>query len=269
MKSVCFGLPRTAEGARTAIKRYEEQNSDLPAPTRRMMALSACGKYFGRRVLEEATGQKLPRLPFRDWSWRWWNALNLAGLGSLWPGFVAQIKIGGLDQGARYVELRSSAKRYQTFLCIAGTNPRNHHKPVRDILWTKGGCWRIESSLTKLLVLKQHLPERTLVTQYQKTLGHHKVRLLERELMNLIDPDTMMSSEAKHRALDYVRRRIPEMLGWKRKRVGYEMAAWFFQQKIPVPDGTVVPDRRSGYVTRKWGSVRHNRDWQVRSHWSV
>lgn len=264
--SVAKGQPRTVEGARAALVAYEAANPDIPAPTRRMMGLSALGKYFGRRILEEAVGHKLPQLPFRDASWRWWNALNLAGLGSRWEDFVQGAYSGGTCEGAKrvrdYCEARGEISLYLTFLRHSGTNPWKHCRPITGHIWTRGGCWRPESSLTKLLVLKQHLPQRKMPRTWQRKMGHEKVRLLERELMNLIDPETLMSSDAKYRALDYTRRRLAEMLGYRRKRVGLNMAAWFFQQKLPYTRGAVVPDRATGYVTRNW-------DRKLRDHWST
>ena len=253
-------FPKTPEGARQALHVYETQNADLPEGIRRLMGLSALGKYYGRKHLEAAVGEKLPRLPFRDWSWRWWNALNLSGLGHHWESFLRYVQRGGLRAAATYLRAHSTPDQYLLFLKRAGTNPHNHHKPVRDVIWTKGGCWRIESPMTRLLVQKKHLPARPVATAWQQRIVP-VVRVVETELMNLVNPDAMLSYEAKALALDYVRRRLPQLLGSKRPRFSLETACWFFQQPIPGPLGTLVPYGRTGYVTLRWHK-------QAQTYWS-
>ena len=112
------------------------------------------------------------------------------------------------------------------------------------------------------MVLGLPVEGRTYDRPWQKRLGTHRARLLERELYNAINPDAVLSYEAKALALDYFRRRLPEMLGWrKQKLASYRAAAWFFQQPIPCPYGVVVPGGRLGYPYRR-------RDTQVRAYWS-
>lgn len=260
--SVSEGQPRTVAGARAALRTYEDANPDIPAPTRRMMGLSALGKRFGRKILEEAVGKTLPQLPFRDASWRWWNALALAGLGDQWPRFVAALPTGGVWAGAdavrRWCVRHHRRSAYMRFLRHAGTDPSHHQRPVTGVVWTKGGIWRVESPLTRLLVRKQHLPPRPLVTRWQQQLGHERIRLLERELMHLVDPDLLMSYDAKWLAVAYARRRLTEMLGWRKRKASIAVAVWFFQQQIPFKDGVVVPGRRPGYTERRHARKAHD-----------
>ena len=142
-------------------------------------------------------------------------------------------------------------RRYQLFLRRCGVNPHNHHSPLRDVVWTKGGCWWTASTFTQLLVLKRHLPPRRRVLRWQKRLSDEAVRLLESELMNLIDPDVMFSYEAKQLALEYVRRRLGQLQGWTKRRVSLAAVAWFFDHSIPDPghQGTVAPHPQPGYTT--------------------
>lgn len=133
------------------------------------------------------------------------------------------------------------------------------------MLWSKQGSWDAKSPFTKLLVLKQHLPERPLLQRYQRRLGHDRVRFLERELMYLVNPDKLTPPEAKQRAVEYVRRRIPQMLGLNGTEMSPAVAAWFFQTEIPVggyryvgprpPRGRLFPRT---YVDR---TRRRQRSW--------
>jgi hypothetical protein len=245
------GLPRTVEGARSALAKYEADNSDLEFNTRRLLALAAAGSYFGRRLLEEATGSKLPKAVFRDTSWRYWNCLALSGLGSYWNRFREIATTHSISAACSYLKRRVSRKKYEVFSKRVGTiSKTNKRKHVGEEVWTKGGTWETRSALTQLLVLKRHLPPREFRTQTQKKLGHQGVRLLEKELMNLIDPDRELIQECKYRAKDYADRRIPEILGWaKIKRAGPSMLAWFFQVRI-VSYNEVYKPVAGGYVRR-------------------
>ena len=66
---------------------------------------------------------------------------------------------------------------------------------------------------------------------WQRKLGDSGVQLIERELTYLYDPDIQAPYEIKTQAIQYVRRRISEMLG-RKKPIGLHAAAWFFQQSI-------------------------------------
>lgn len=227
---------------------------DLDPQTRRLMALGATSRYFGRGLLEQALQQKLPRTPFRDWAWRWWNVLRLSSLEDKWDKFSALAQDSNLREASEWLRRSVSNKKYQEVLRRAGTNPYNVHRKKRKartgrVLWTKGGCWREESPYTKLLVLKQPLPQRALVKNWQRRLGHAAVAQIERELMRLINPDVTFRLDAIDRAQQYVSRRIPEMLNYpKRRTVGPVCLAWFFHTRIRVPGrGTVAPLGSTGY----------------------
>lgn len=219
------------------------------------MALSAVGKYYGRKNLEVALGQKLPKLPFRDCAWRYWNAMNMAGIGVYWGNFVFNLAVGGTVRESAQL-LRSLVPRYNytTFLRYLGTNPHNSHRRFRDV-WTKGGNWDGQSNFTRLLVRKQHLEPRVCVTHMQKKLKP-RIRMLERELMRLIDPDTSLPHECRHQAVAYAKRRMAQLCGYQ--RVGLDQVAWFFQARIPMKTGTIVPIKGTGYTYR----TRDNKPWE-------
>jgi hypothetical protein len=243
--------PRTRQGALSALRAYEESNSDLPPNVRRLLGLAAIGRYFGRRCLEAALQTPLPKAPFRDWSWRWWNVLLTSGLEEHWNDFAGACQHNGVRAGAHLLRTRCTEEQYRLFLRRAGTNPHNDHRAKRGhVLWTKGGCWRIESPFTRLLVLNKHLPKRPLVRWWQRKLGHNGVKLLEQEIMNAINPDVMFRGDAIQSAVDYYRWRLPRLLQWSSARASAASAAWFFQTAIPDREGTVAPDS-SGWYTRR------------------
>ena len=65
--------------------------------------------------------------------------------------------------------------------------------------------------------------------------------------MHLYDPDQLPPYEIKQRAVEYVRRRIADMLG-RKKPMGYHAAAWFFQAKVLDPRGAVLVPKDGGRV---------------------
>lgn len=243
---------RTPVEALAALKAYEDANSDIPHPTLRLMALGAFAYAYGRRVLEAALEQRLPRLPFRDHSWRYWKCLELSGLGHCWDAFRDTVHAQGIRKACAQLRRTVPRDQYKLFRKRQWTTPHSG-KGVRDKVWTKGGVWRRESRFTQVLVLKQHLPRRTCLKPWHYKVEGPVARLVEKELMGLIKPDQTFPFEARQQAVDYVRRRIPELLGRKRA-LGMEGVAWFFQQDIPIPhprDGhpaALVPDPKTGYV---------------------
>ncbi len=60
------------------------------------------------------------------------------------------------------------------------------------------------------------------------------MRLLERECFHMTDPDKVSVPDAKQRAVEHVRRRIPQLLDYKTDLMSKAVAAWFFQTEIPV-----------------------------------
>lgn len=238
---------RTALEVIQKLDRYERENADLPASTRRLMGISALAKGYGRKILEEAFG-KLPTTPFRDHSWRWWNVLLLSGLESKWDKFRDLAQSKSLRSAAKWLKKHTTKVEWALFCRRAGAflleNPANfphhldHRRKKGDVIWTKGGSWRIEHPLTKIIVLKQHLPRRPLFRRFHHKLGHEGIRLLERELMHAFNPDAMLTHECKEAAMTYIRQRIPEMLNTSYKSATAETLAWFLQTPIANDRGT-------------------------------
>src|SRR5262245_35418567 len=263
LKGITAGLPRSPDGARQALLRYEAQNADLPVDVRRVLALAACGRYFGRRNLELAMARPLPNYPFRDWSWRWWNVLYHSGLASEWHTFIADVRLGGLRQAA--ARLRWSRSREEYLLCLrrAGTTPHNNRRSYTSRVWKKAGTWSARSNFTKILVEHQHLPGRPMVKGWQLKLGNKGVQLIEKELFKLYDPDSLPPHEIKQRAVEYVRRRISDVLA--RKRVmGYHASAWLFQEIVTDGVGLLVPREGGRVISEKFQGLRQflkGMDW--------
>lgn len=261
--SLFKGLKRTPQDAQVAITRFEAANGDLDPSQRRLLAVAAAARYFGRKNLEAALGKTLPFLPFRDWAWRWWNVLQLSGLAGQWPRFKELAEARGLRSALDDLRHRSTEEQFLLLLRRAGTGrvgERRKHNTTA--LWTKGGTWDKRNNFTKLLVLNQHLPERELLLPWQRRLGHDGVKRLEKELMHLVDPDKHFGVEARQLALDYARRRIPEMLNVTYKRASPKSLAWFFQVPIPGVQAITIAISRYPFYRR----LRPNRPGDTKQH---
>lgn len=224
--------------ANAKVVRYEQENADLPKRTRRLLALFTVARASTRAVIAQILGHDSAAL-FRDHAKRWWMVLSYSGLHPHWQGFKQRGQHGGLTVACKWLRREVTKEEWKLFKRRAGVPIgfrlwNRSTKPKGDVIWTKQGCWDRKSSFTKLLVLKEHLPERPLLQRYQRRLGHDRIRLLERELMYEIDPDKMTPPQAKQRAVQYVRRRIAEIVGYRRNEMSPAVAAWFFQTEIPV-----------------------------------
>jgi len=258
----------TYQQACAKVVAYEKVNADLPRQTRRLLALFTIARASTRDVITRLLGHDSAAL-FRDHSRRWWLVLSWSHLSRYWDGFRERGQHEGLTVASTWLQNQITPEQWELFerragVCV-GFNLWNRSEKLKgNVIWTKGGCWDRKSSFTKLFVLKQHLPARPLVQQYQRRLGNDRVRLLERELMYEIDPDKMTPPEAKQRAVEYVRRRISEMLGYKRE-LGPAVAAWFFQTEIPVGGNRYVGPRvergRRGPRTYVDWTRRRQRSW--------
>ena len=227
-----------ARQANDKVVAYEEVNADLPRQTRRLLALFTIARASTRGVIAQILGYDSAVL-FRDHAKRWWMVLNRSGLSRYWEGFKERGQYEGLTAACTWLQSQVTPEQWDLFERRAGVSIgfnlwNRSEKPKGHVIWTKQGCWDRKSPFTKILVLGEHLPERLLRQRYQRRLGHDYVRLLERELFYEIDPDKMTPPQAKQRAVQYVRRRIPEMLGANRTEMSPAVAAWFFQIEVPV-----------------------------------
>ena len=258
-----------ARQANDKVVAYEEVNADLPRQTRRLLALFTIARASTRGVIAQILGYDSAVL-FRDHAKRWWMVLSRSGLSRYWDGFKERGQNEGLTAACKWLRREVTPEEWKLFERRAGVPIgfklwNRSTKPKGDVIWTKQGCWDRKSPFTKILVLGEHLPERPLLQLYQRRLGHDYVRLLERELIHEINPDKMTPHQAKQRAAQYVQRRIPEMVRYKRSEMSPAVAAWFFQTEIPVGGYRYVGPhvqrgRRSPrtYVDR---TARRQRSW--------
>ena len=261
--------PLTYQQAKARVIAYEKANADLPAHTRRLLALFTTARASSRYAMTQLLGRDSAIL-FRDHARRWWVVLSTSGLSRYWDGFKDRGQNEGLTEAAKWLRREVTREEWELFRRRAGATVgfklwNRSTKPKGDVVWTRQGSWDRKSPFTKLLVLKEHLPERPLLQRYQRRLGHDYVRFLESELMHEIDPDEMTPPQVKDRAVEYVRRRIPVMLGSKRDMMAPAVAAWFFQTEVPVGGHRYVGPRpprsrryQSTYVDR---TARRQRSW--------
>ncbi|OHD28411.1 MAG: hypothetical protein A2Y38_16680 [Spirochaetes bacterium GWB1_59_5] len=255
-----MSLVKSPEAVKQALREYEQVNAWVEPPLRRLLALCALTPKFGKRVTEQALGKKLPNLVLRDPSWRYWNCLHLAGLGDQWPDLVQATYNGGTRHAVYHLRRMSGTDPYRRFRSLLGSTSLSN-KPVTQHLWTKGGNWFRRYPPTQLYVLKEHpLDLRKYRSRKQTKLGSYGVELLEHELMNLVNPDALLSYECKQLGLTYLRRRWPEMIREK-GRVSLEEACWFFQSPVPYTPGKALEvDERTGYVHERYDKSIHN-EW--------
>ena len=258
------------EQARIDLKNYERDNGDISPATRRLLALSWLGSKYGRKVMEYVLGQSLPRTPFRDSSWRWWTCLRLSGMEDKWDGFKDLAERDGLRKAMQWLRANTDPATLSIFQKRAGQGLHNTggRKPKGQFVWTKGGQWHKHMPMTKLLVLNQHLPPRHKHKPWQRRLGDDGVHRLESEVMALINPDIVFPHEAKWTAVQYVRRRIPELVGGRGYRSGsasQAAAAWFFNQTLPTEDGygyiAIRPNGRTHTFVDKTQRCARIWDW--------
>lgn len=87
--------------------------------------------------------------------------------------------------------------------------------------------------------------------RWQRQLGNKGVKLIEKELFRLYDADEMPAHEMKQRAVEYVRRRISEVLG-RKLVMGYHASAWFFQEIVTDGVGLLVPQEGGRVISEKF-----------------
>lgn len=234
--------PKTLEQAKAYVQRYEAANRDLEPPVRRLLALFALGtKKTAIDIVDTLLGYP-STVPYRDISRRWWLVLESCRLEEYWEGF----KERGQEQNVlvAWRWLRELARERHgpemVHLLYQRLGPYPHGPPQNygersPFLWYKAGSWAREKPLTRLLILGKPLKYRDpCYHRWVQQLGGARLRLLERELVHLIDPDVITPPEAAWRAKDYVERRLGELLAG-RKKVSAGMIAWVLGTAVPGP----------------------------------
>lgn len=235
--------PRNLSQARDWLTVYEKRNADLPQRDRRMLglfALASMRRVLPRTVVEEIVGY--PTSVFsRDISRRWWLVLSRSGCAKHWKHFKKIAEQDGSPIAYRWLCARISKKRREVVDRRLGTSVwritkswlKGYRQTERRWRWFKMGLWESRSPWTILLIDGGTLADRRTVMPY--TWCHklnRKVRLLERECYHRINPDLVSIPEAKWGTLEYVRKRIPELIGYTRKYATLRQLSWFLTVDI-------------------------------------
>lgn len=243
------------------MDRYRKLNKDLPARTATAMGVAAVRPYFPKEVVRTVYGQ-LPR-HLSDPAWFWGNAVHLAGLGWFWPKFRQLANDHSIYKAAVDLRTKCSKRKWRKLLRRAGKDPRQSKvKKSRARtgawVWTLGGRWhRSWGGFTTILVKHEHVTGRAYTRRWQHKLGERGVRVLERELMSVVNPERMFPAQARWAAMDYVRRRLPELLH-DRRVGGLWSAAWVMQGLVPTDNGVLyIEDGHvlKGRGKRKWAAA--------------
>lgn len=246
---------RTAGEASLLLLKYEALNADLPRETRRQLAIFVLVNRVGKAALEELFDRPLGQTPRRHRAWLWYNAIRLSGLEKFWDEFQELYNSGvclhcclaWLKEQASPEEWALLSRRMGVSLEFGkgGTSLNPHwwkhteHKQ-RNEIWTKGGTWDRRNNFTRVLVSHEHLTRDHDYNDVTRVLSQGDCKQLEIELRNLCNPEYMLVPQAIVGAVEYARRRIPTLLGYKRKYSSYKTVSWFFQCKVPHPDGGFV-----------------------------
>lgn len=204
------------------------------------MAAFYIAPHVTNHTLRQLLGPDLSQTYRRDRAVFWWNAFALAGLEKEWEWFVAARNSGTERLSTILVRLRARVKEEDyklLFRRLGYSSPPplssqfKNYPRTKGTVWTKGGTWHRVSNMTRLLVDKQPLGPRPITRPFQARLGQSGIEQVERELMSLIDPNEMLIGDARTQAMEYVRDRIPQLLG-QRYRMDVWWLPWFFMQHI-------------------------------------
>ena len=265
--------PRNLSQARTWLAAYEKRNADLPLRDRRMLGLFALASM--RRVLPQTVVEEIVGYPtsvfVRDMSRRWWLVLSYSGCAKHWNRFKTIAEQDGGPIAYRWLLTRISKKRKTLVDQRLGTSVwritkawlKGYRQSTRRWRWFKMGTWETRSPWTILLIDGDTLADRRTTLPY--TWCHklnRKARLLERECYHRVNPDLVSVPEAKWGTLEYVRTRIPELIGSTRKYATPQQLSWFLATEIVQASRRkwIPPGRRRVHYWLK-GFDRRYRRW--------
>lgn len=241
-------MPKVREAgiASRLLNDYERGNDDLPRPLRRQMAVFALAHRVYKSTLNELFERNLGQTPWRHRAWFWWTCFRTAGIPEWWDPFASRMNDGAyvgealrpVREGVTRAEWALLSRRYGftifndngEVIRISKFGVGWKDGPPQSV-WTKGGNWGRRSSFTRIIILGEHIERDYSYNTMTRKLGPEGARALERELAGLIDPDALLVPDAWQRAVEYVRRRIPQMVGWK-VTASYRTAAWFFDEPV-------------------------------------
>lgn len=199
---------------------------------RLLLGLGLCGLRFKLETVEEALGVVIPNF-CKDVAWRTWNVLLLSGLSGYWELFkeAGERRIS-LKRALKIVKEREGEEAYNRLVRLLGYSEVKRDSGESP-LWTKGGMWFRREWIAKVLILKEHLPARPKPTSFYQKIPDDAILQLEKEIMYHpdFDPDRFLKYEVKRRIFEYSRRRLPELIG-TRRRMSLQHCAWLWGTEV-------------------------------------
>ena len=228
------------------LAEYEMLNHDLAEPVRRQLALFVIAPTVGKPALEELFERPFGQTLVRHRAWMWYTAMLHSGLEREWEIMQAAHNFGMSMRGI-LVNIRDHVTREKWLLFsrrLGKTNLNPHcysRTGTTQRIWTKGGSWSKQNNITKIVVLGEHLKGRDFnYHTFTRHLDPSKCTLMETELHQSIDYRNSLVPTATRNAIEYIRRRIPQLADLALPTVSYATASWFFQREIPHPKGGEV-----------------------------
>jgi len=248
-----------------ALTLYKELNQDLDRKVVMAMAPFALAHKVGRKNVERMFSGINPTTPFRHRAWYYWNSLLLSGLQKHWAGHEMNHGKTNLQQWFRNIAVATDHDQQEVLLRRL-FRPSLNYWPATDPMgrrstyWTKGGNWPVSWGMSKILVLREHLER----PQQWWSVDPERMRLFERELMSLVDPDKVLQPEAYFRTLNYAQQRYPQIRGVKRNFSRYQLP-WLFQQEVQWEGKPtfIQRDPKSHYNSRRKGGYRRPKSYMI------
>jgi hypothetical protein len=218
---------------------YDQLNSDLPPRVRRMLGLWYAGPRVGLKALKQVVDYKLSTAPVSQHSFLYWNAFLIAGCPEVWDDFamIKNAKDGTIRKAMKDVKKLITPEQWAKVCRVLGYEYPPKFRAFSPTLstntvWTRGGVWDKRSSFTKIILFGEHIPRSYAFNTWSWKMGEEGARRLELELYRDINPELYVRSECYKKATEYVRLRVPQILGYVNMRAGYPFASWFFQTLV-------------------------------------
>lgn len=252
---------KTPGEASRLLAEYEAANKDIPKEVRMQMAVFVLAPKVGKRALEDLFQRRFATTPFVHLSWLWATAFTYSGIDHLWDEFVYRRNGRESPKHAlRWLMEQLTPEQEALLSRRLGGIPEGSGRVATTAIWTRGGVWNRNNNMTRIILLGEHLDRDHSYNAVSRALSPAQAAALERELHNLINPDLYLYHDAQHRAVDYTRRRIPEILAYERPTTSYKTVSWFFQMPVPHPAGGFVEARGESRYPRSYNNGRERLD---------
>lgn len=251
---------------------YEDDNRDLRRSTRVQLAVFVLAPKVGIKALEALFERPLGKTPFRHRSWMWYTAMNTSGLEPCWDRFATRFNSGeSLHDCLMWLKSQATDEQWATLSRRLGVptfkdknilNPywwKPHPRKKRTEYWTRGGTWDRRNPFTKVIIFGESIERGEPINTVCSALSDADLRTLEREVCNVVDEDRLLYYDAVKAAVQYLRWRIPDILGYKRDTTSYKTVSWFFKRPVPYQSGAQgeIDWRLDANYPRPAGPRRH------------